>query len=235
MSNYFLLKSKDRTSLSTSSSDFKIQLINPINGTYELVSAAIPNTIYTFDDDNDTNKIYFFDGGSNKTASIAEGIYNSTEIAAAIKTAMDAAGSETYTITLDDTTQKLTFAATGNFYLRFADNEGASERLGLDRINTDSDTSYTAPNVINLALPHALIIDLDRNENFESSGNDRGTIYIPFDVGSSDIMNYKRDENFSQTIKFDRMSLLTVKLKDSDNNYINLNGANWELLLKKIN
>jgi len=233
---FYLLKSRDRTTESKSSSDFTIQLPHPINGKYELVSATVPNTIYTFAAGDDSNKIYFNEAGTPFTASITPGFYSTSTIAAAIKTAMEDVGSYTYTVTIDSVTQRVTISAGADlFILEFASREGASERLGFAREDTAAATSHTGDYVLNFALPHSLVVDIDRKESFQSSGQDSGSFYIPFDVNSSDVMIYSRDSKFSQNIEFRNQTSFPIQLKNTNNQIVDLNGANWEMLLKKVN
>lgn len=56
---------------------------------------------FLLDVDSTNNKLDFSEGGSELTATVADGNYTLTALAAAIKTALDAAGALTYTVTVD--------------------------------------------------------------------------------------------------------------------------------------
>ena len=71
---------------------------------------------YTITEDN----LYldFDEGGSELTAEISVGSYTPTEFAVALKTALDAAGALTYTVSFARATRYITISATGNFTIR---------------------------------------------------------------------------------------------------------------------
>lgn len=63
------------------------------------------------------NKMNFDEGGAELTATIEVGSYTPTDLATAIKTALDAAGALTYTVTFNRTSRTFTIASTSNFSL----------------------------------------------------------------------------------------------------------------------
>jgi hypothetical protein len=64
------------------------------------------------------NAIDFDEGGSELQATIDNGDYTLTEFAVAIKTAMDAVGALTYTVSVNRATRAITIASSSNFTLR---------------------------------------------------------------------------------------------------------------------
>jgi hypothetical protein len=72
---------------------------------------------YGFEIDEDNYQLDFNEGGSELTAELAIGSYTATEFLTVLKTALDAAGALTYTVTMNRTTRVITIAATGNFSL----------------------------------------------------------------------------------------------------------------------
>lgn len=68
--------------------------------------------------DTTNQNIDFDEGGGELTAVVAAGSYTITEFAAAIKAAMDTAGGQVYTVSLDRDTRVLTISAAGSFTLR---------------------------------------------------------------------------------------------------------------------
>lgn len=60
----------------------------------------------------------FDEGGAELQADIAYGNYSPTEYLVAVKTALDAAGALTYTVSLNRSTRKITISSTSNFTLR---------------------------------------------------------------------------------------------------------------------
>lgn len=71
----------------------------------------------TFVIDSTNKKIDFKEsgGGAELNAVITEGTYTATELAAAIKSALEDAGAETYTVTYSSTTGKWTIASAGSY------------------------------------------------------------------------------------------------------------------------
>lgn len=67
--------------------------------------------------DSSNYAIDFNEGGSELQASIAYGNYSPTEYLTAVKTALDAAGALTYTVSLNRTTRKITISSTSTFAL----------------------------------------------------------------------------------------------------------------------
>lgn len=72
---------------------------------------------FGFTIDVTNNKLNFDEGGGELTATIDSGSFAMSDIATKLKTALDAAGALTYTVTLDRSTRKFTIAATGVFDL----------------------------------------------------------------------------------------------------------------------
>lgn len=69
-----------------------------------------------FDIDSTNNALIFNEGGSDLTATITSGNYTLSSLAAEIKTQMDAAGANTYTVTVS-ADNEITISATGSFKL----------------------------------------------------------------------------------------------------------------------
>jgi len=72
---------------------------------------------YGYEIDESNNTINFDEGSGELSAIIDTGSYTATGILTAIKTAMDAVGSNTYTIALDRDTRKITISSGSNFDL----------------------------------------------------------------------------------------------------------------------
>ena len=92
MSKFIKCSSKDRTTLSDSSQDFKVETIQHMRGWwFRLSYAYIPISWHIVNNTN--NKIYFEETeGVTLTATIANGNYNSSTLPLAIKTALQATG-----------------------------------------------------------------------------------------------------------------------------------------------
>lgn len=94
-------------------------------------------------------KIYFNEGGGILTGTLVPGTYDATSLCAAIKTAMDAAGALTYTVTYDDATNLFTIAGSGNFVLALTSTTAAIwNAIGwTSGVDTASAASHTAEEI----------------------------------------------------------------------------------------
>lgn len=234
--NRLVVRSRDRGS-SDDHSDFKIELPRPIGGKWRITHVVMPNSFYNIGPNN--NKIYFDEDGSTVlTATITSGMYTSGTIAAAVKTAMEAAGAETYTVTLSSTTNKLTIASTGNvgfWWGTYTDNS-ASEQLGFSDENLLPGSSQTADMPLNLSYPMTICMKINASINYQiaSQNSFSGTVYLPLNVDNGSIMYYQPDPKGAPLLDFgDRLHRkLHVQLADDRNRSINPN-ANWEFLIEE--
>lgn len=108
-----VLSSNYRSTGSLSNPEFILK--NPIANIHsvKLKSAMIPLTFYNIDTHN--NKLYLVEQANPSTTitcTISPGNYTSTTILTALKSALELEGEDTYTVTFDSTTNKLTIAGT---------------------------------------------------------------------------------------------------------------------------
>ena len=241
----FLIRSKDRTSASTSSSNFKISLAKEIWGKYQVLYVQIYNTFYSVQTGlNDT--IYFNENSTNKTATLPAGLYTtsgSASILTAIGTAMTTAsgGFATFTATLGASSQFITISSTQNFSLKFGTNTApslpsAANVLGFANSDTSAATSAVATNVPNLGGPTDISISIEEagsNEWINGQGA-YGQLLIPMNVSWGSLKYYSAYE-FPQLIEFDRpQQTISVKIKDTDNNLRSLNGSEWVIAIRRL-
>jgi hypothetical protein len=121
--------------------------------------------------------------GSPVTATLSEGAYTPSSLATAVKTAMELAGAETYTVSFNELTRKFTVAHGGaHLDLLFASGSNAyasaSLPLGFDVEDQSGFTSYTGAysnsGILRLTKP----ITMYRDQNFEwGSAKDSGKIF----------------------------------------------------------
>jgi len=233
-----IVNSKNRTSTSSSTTDFEIKLDNPIEGDFYLEYAIIPNNVYTVNSADDTNKIYFYENSTNKTASITPGYYSESSFPAAIKSALDTAsgGFATYTVTISSSTKIMTITSTQNFGLRFSTDEGASRRMGYSRSNTATNTtSHTGSGVIYLSLPNIFLININQATHAVSvPPHFASSFYVPADSLFGEIIYYNGKDSFrEQIVKLNRTNALNVKLRNEDNQAVSINGGDVILVLRK--
>lgn len=134
--------------------------------------------------DNKNCKIDFNEGGSQLTATITQGSYSPTTLAAEIKTRMDAVGAADYTITFDDITRKFTIASNGaTFVLMFATGSNvhisASGVLGFNVVNQSGALTYTSAyalsGIVRIAKP---ITSYKSSISYNSAAKDSNKIFM---------------------------------------------------------
>ena len=240
MSNQLLIRSIDRQTASDATSDFKISLPNPLNGSYIVSNILIPNTVYMFES-GINDKIYFYEDATAKTAVIPVGIYTSSNISSAIKTTLDTAsgGYNTYTVSYSETTQKLTFSAGNAFYFNWSANTGDAcyRQLGFNKdTDTASATSRVSPNVIDLIGTPSILMRIDQaSESLESTGdNVLCTMWLPVSTSFGGYFQYIPSAFNLQKLTFNKTKHLRMKIYNSYSQEVSLNGGNYEILLTKI-
>lgn len=233
---FLLLDSRDRTATSASSTDCVFQLNPGINGctSVELLSLSFPNTQYNL---NSLNNIIYFNDGAPKVATIPPGNYDITAFLLAIKTAMEAVSGLTYTATYDFVSMKITVTATAPFSFSFATTlNSAANIMGFNNVNTGASLSITAPNITNLSLPLYFYVQVDEfSTNVKSSNNfDNGSFTIINNTNVSDIITFADQSYYRQKVKVteNNIQTLNVVFKNHNNVIMDLNGADWAMLLK---
>lgn len=226
------IKSIDRRAGGTSS-NFIIDLPYQISDTYKILCLQIPNTVYSVI--TGVNDIVYTSLGN---ATLTQGSYIATTFVAMLQTQLIVVNAG-FTATYNTDTKKITIANATPFTLNFATTTASAAKLcGFVNSNTNSGTSATGTLVIDLNYTSNLIINIEESKNKIAStdvqSNHRGSIYFPINVSFGSYQNlYFRD--LPQTIDFPaNTGKLTIKIFDSDGNTINLNGAEWNMLIDRM-
>ena len=237
---YFVVDSRDR--VTGTSSDFKVY-VNPAVTAVNRISlcnVTFPNTVYNVNSNN--NIIYFFEYVSSSTqltATITPGAYNYGTLLTAIQTAMNAASvhSFTYTATYSATTFMITITSTGSFGLSFGTytTNSIANIIGFT-INTSNATSQTGNQVIQLYQSTFYYIDIREFPIATKSTNslDYGTFVINTSVNSGNVEDWNLLNSYHQVQTYEGQNLqeLNVRLRDRNNQILNLNGADWSMILE---
>ncbi len=114
------------------------------------------------------DKIDFDEGGGELTATLVAGTFTATTLQTEIKTRMDAAGADTYTVLWSKSTGKWTISSTGTFSLPIATGTNTATnvlKLSLGFANSDltSASSHTGANIA-IHTEERLILDLSTTE-----------------------------------------------------------------------
>ena len=229
-----LIQSKDR--LSGTASDFVIQ-VPAMNRVREvnLVSASVPNTIYNITAANNT--IYWDAGSGPLSATIAPGAYSITALTAALVTAMIAADPNEYSVSYNYTTMKISIECDVAIFLTCLNTNNAIwDVIGFLYIDRTSAVSHTADDVVRLDFPSYLMVGISElaSARAVSTSNYRGDFIIPMTVNSQYLelynhkSNYDNDSDYSAGVTLSRLS---IRLRNPDGEAIDLNGAEWSMLL----
>ncbi len=186
------INSRDRSS--GTSSNFLYKLERPIDHVQRLGvrRVILPFSYYAFTANN--NIITFDEGGGALTATINPGNYTRAEIETEIKTRMDTAGADTYTVNISQNTYLLTITSTGTFSLDFTVANSANDLLGFGAAVFATAASHTGANAVNLTGPLSLFI-----RSNELSGGSRGR-FINVGIGSNIIFEITVDKDPNEII-----------------------------------
>ena len=213
----------------------QIKFDNPIKDRYELVAFSFTNNIYNVNDRN--NQVYITENTTDYTIPLTNGFYNAEDLREHLQTRMNAVASGTYTITLDENTNKFNISSTITFYFTFGTNTSNSARLLLGMNETDQSTSITqsSDNPIDLNDDKCFYININENDdkNIEGITFFNTSFMIQATGNFGEKSTYNNSDNFKQQVKFRNIKTLTFKIHDRNMNTIDLN-SEWLMVLKKI-
>jgi hypothetical protein len=233
-----ILRSLDRDRATDSTSNFRYTFSAPLRGRYILSFAMIPATVYPVNSGN--NIVYFYENSTDKSATLPVGQYTAASLATQLASSLTTAsgGYATYSVTYSGATGKLTTSSTQSFQTRFGafSANSAALVLGFNAADTASGTSVTAPNLVNVASPISLSVDISGAtpvSAFFTKGGFRAGLIIPLNVNFSQYQALSADQ-FPQLIEFvSGTSNVMVTVTDSGGNSVDLGGAQWELYLRR--
>ena len=221
------------------STNYYITLDEPLYNiqSVKLLHTRIPVSWYNITSAN--NIILFNEGSGNLIATLTKGNYNITELIIEIKNKMDLIGVNTYTVSYDKITMKLTISSTGSYILSFASSISTIwNMLGYNNVNTISNISHTSDNIIDLisvkyiqiVIPEIGIIGRSTNTNNEY------TFLVPVNEDKASIIQFNENNTFNQ-IQYNihnkkDIQNLHIIIKDQDNNILDLNNSDTYLLIE---
>lgn len=186
--HYYIINSKHKTS-GESDNNFstKPHEFNKITS-FSIKEVLIPHTYYNINSTN--NQINIFKNGDtlNRLATLTVGNYTITTLLPELKSKLDALAGPvcTFTITLNNTTNKLTIASSINTIIRGGNALTTLYNIiGFPISDTTSSNSHTGVSVINLSYTNHIKIYSNQLTKYDSrirtSGNDENDLlcYIP--------------------------------------------------------
>lgn len=232
-----LIRSADRTSASDPTHQFAISFREPLDGKYRLAYCMIPDSVYNVRT-GVNDMIYFNDNATNKSATLSAGYYTGSSLAAAVASVMTTASAfQVYTCAYSTTTGKIATSAGANFYFRWSVTAAsAAVVMGYNATDTPAATSSASTNVLGLSGLLSLFIDIKEASlggNIQSVDGLQSHLYIPLNTGFGAYVSLE-EQNLPQDIVFSQATrLLSISIRDSSNALVDLNGANWECLLRR--
>jgi len=228
------IRSADRES-GYDENDFIIQT-RRLRGTYLVENVLIPNTAYHIKTGiNDTFQLR--EGADTDTITIPAGFYTSSTLVAALTTACNVpATHNNITASFDSTTGKLSLTDSTPDNLSIV---GTAPALGWSVATATPSATITADNVLLLSTVNTFQVHISNCEGQVRNGT--GSISDPsfiVEVGSEnsqEYVHYKASEDLQQLIHFPvEQSELRITLKDEQGRAVDLNGADWAFILRKI-
>lgn len=208
----------------------------------ELQNVTMMNSAYVFQS-GVNNVIPFIEAatpGINRTATITPGSYSITDLCAEIKTQMDAAGTQVYTVTFDIKTSTITISAPAAFTLKWSlqTNTNCAWELGWSQSDTPSAVSHTSTQSYNISGPNYYLIQI-RGLQMDSINTSNqqpatGSFMVTVDAAPGNIINFNSQESFRQKWRLaigSNISSLKVTVLRPDGRPAGLR-SDWSLVLR---
>ena len=236
------LNTKNKTSGTNSRPNFKFS--EPLRHikAFKLQSIAIRNAWYTIMS-SINDKIYFDVGCTPYTATLTEGVYNSTTLAAEVESAMDTIYlvDNLFSVSESTLTYKYTIThATTNFSLEFATNTTASaaKTLGYNNTDTAAATSHVANNIFNLNYSENINIHSnDLSHKHSRRSLTRTDLYFSFPIESdfAGLTTYKNNgDDHIVTFRNNDFNEIGFVLRFDDGVEAPMNGLDWSITMLMI-
>lgn len=256
----YTIHSRDRdTTVFPNSNSFTVNTKSAYRDITEirLLRVTIPNLMYNVT--SNYNVISFSETlGINLTATVPVGNYTLATLPAAVKAALDLAGTSTYTVTIDPVNNRMSINSDlmgggGIFQLHFfGGNIMKGRNVNVPTYPTNSagqlfgylpqeytgGNTYISPGVVNLAMINTAYIYIDQAHKLNATESpDSAFASVPFNtIGLNNVTVYtpiqKYVRHFSPSLpKWDRF---TVSIRDYYGNLIDLNMGDFEMLVEFV-
>jgi hypothetical protein len=167
-------------------------------------------------------------------ATITTGFYTSSNIGAAVQTALNSTGPAGFTVTFNSTPQTITVSNASNFQLLFGSNTANScaSLLGFTNSNTTLATSATATGILNLSPNLSFNIQLNNISNIFNANSNYFTFVIPITVSSGGMMVYEPSNKFCQIATLpNSLNNIQIQVVDDSSRNIALL-TDWYMILE---
>lgn len=209
----------------------------------KLLSFTMMNTIFNITDKN--NQIYHGWApvgpgvGIYLTTTIPPGCYSIDLLVDTLETYLNngTPSGFTFTVSYDEATFKILIQGSDLFELLWTNSDSTmNEVLGYEKVDLTGATVYWGTKMFNLNLLDNIYVHIyDFGVNYNSTQSlNLCTFVIPVEVNSGEMINYKCEQMFPQSISLDNKTLKNIKitLKDKSGQIIDSNGTNYSMILK---
>jgi len=217
MSILLYLDTKDSINPSTpadTSFALKALLRDDAYKTIGLKSITFVNTLFAVN--ANTNTLVFEEDGAGTdfTATLTIGDYTATTLATELKTQLDSAGANVYTVTYNSNTFKYTIATAGTS-IRLLDTSTCLEVIGFTAQTAFQTTSTTSDLVVRLdGAQYVSVITNLNSMNIASNSYSNILERIPISVAIGDLVTYEPNEITYQSFHAGSLDNLALRLYD---------------------
>ena len=218
---YLYLNSKDAVNSNSSTGDYSWNLNWTGNSiaNYKLYidEVAIPNCEYAVN--SHYNTIVFNEGAGDITATLTQQNYTGTQLATELKTQLDSAGGDTYTVVYDTQTFKLTITSTGTFQIT----AGTAFHVCGFRVMSSLAASYVSEDIVRLDGTSYIDFITSIGKSSFSTSNKTNTFYrIPIQSEIGSMVYYHQMNESGIKIQDNQLNSFNIRLFDDRENTYNL-------------
>lgn len=246
------IDSRDRDySAFPSSAAFTVDLPAALHGVTNavLISAELPMTYYVFSAARGNTSVEFGVDGTYETVTIPDGNYTSTTLAAALKTALDAAHSPaTFTVAVDPGTQKVSVTGTGTLTVdgtgaTSATNWGLGYYLGFQGgVVSSGSGTLTGSSIVQVNPENYILLDVEnlnghaQTSTYSVNGGGGGRAVFAKIPLNGDTYQYNFYDKTLSYVEMrpplSRLQKLKIALRFHDGTTVDLNGGEWSMTIE---
>lgn len=247
-SKVMILDSRDRQNTRDSVTDYVVHLTKPMLKVdrVSLKEVCLPWTIYNVSSAKGNHQMTVNEAVTGDfTVTIPDGWYDVSALCTDLNTLLDVGATDnTYTVTYDANTMKVTItASTENILVYGSDSSGKTTGLEQELgFTTATSTALTATgtNVPKILSPEYLLLNLDFvSDNIDTLDANKNATFLlaPSINGNSanggSVVRLTEGETWTQECQHtSRLQHFRVSLRSEDNNVVDMNGADWHVVLE---
>ena len=231
-----LLRSSDLSQ--GNSNQGRLEVTVPVKGTYLLLEFSVNDRLFNVNSNN--NKVYLrINSTTNYTKTLTPGYYSLAQLASELSTQLNTISGQTFTVTSDSKTGKMTVSIMGDneFNFTFNTNKLNSARiiLGFSQVDTNNGSVQTSDNSADLTPCKTIFCRIGHDPNVVSNNHLYTSLLLSGDSQFGGVFRYKLSESYPQMICFNTSTKsVGYHFHDDKNETIDFNGCEWMMLLQKI-